>query len=64
MWSLPAPFAARSGGAGGTFGFLFDQLNVGDTAPLVDRFITAPAVGHGDLAHEGALAEDDPDAGE
>ncbi len=65
LWQLPAPIRQEIGAElERTFAFLFDQLKVGDTAQLVDRFITAPAVGHGDLAHEGALAEDDPDAGE
>ncbi len=65
MWDLPESIRQQIGGElERTFAFLFEQLKVGGTARLVEQFITAPAVGHGDLAHEGALAEDDPDAGE
>ncbi len=65
VWQLPAAVRQEIGAElERTFAFLFEQLKVGGTAGLIDRFITAPAVGHGDLAHEGALAEDDPDAGE
>jgi fructose/tagatose bisphosphate aldolase len=65
LWDLPSPVRQQIGEElEKTFGFLFEQLKVGGTARLVDRFITAPAIRHGDLAHEGALAEDDPDAGE
>ena len=65
MWELPAAVRQQIGEElERTFAFLFTQLGVTGTAALIDRFITAPAIRHGDLAHEGALAEDDPDAGE
>ena len=47
-----------------TFGFLFDQLQVGDTATIVSQYISAPALRHAALGKVAAVAEDDPDAGE
>jgi fructose-bisphosphate aldolase class II len=47
-----------------TFGFLMDQVAVGGTADVVARFVSAPPLRHDALTHTGALAEDDPDAGE
>jgi fructose-bisphosphate aldolase class II len=65
VWELP-PVVRQQIGADleKTFGFLFDQLKVNGTAALVRKFITAPSIQHGTLAHAGVLAEDDPDAGE
>ncbi|MEP6591242.1 MAG: class II fructose-bisphosphate aldolase [Gemmatimonadota bacterium] len=65
MWSLPADIRQNIGGdLEQTFAFLFSQLGVKGTAELVRRHITAPALEAGALAHGGAQAEDDPDAGE
>ena len=65
MWSLPADIRQQiSADLQKTFAFLFEQLGVGGTAELVRRHITAPAVRHGALDKVGALAVDDPDAGE
>ncbi len=65
VWDLP-PVVRQQIGADleQTFGFLFDQLRIGDTAALVGRLVTAPALSHGALVHAGGVAEDDPDAGE
>jgi len=64
MWDLPeAVRSAISADLEQTFGFLFDQLAVQDTADLVRRLINAPVQHHAMLAKVGA-AEDDPDAGE
>jgi hypothetical protein len=64
MWDLPeAVRGAISADLEQTFGFLFDQLAVKDTADLVRRLINAPVQHHAMLAKVGA-AEDDPDAGE
>jgi len=65
MWSLPAEIRQQIGQElEKTFAFLFEQLKVGGTARLVERHITAPAMRHRDLVAVGAVAEDDPDAGE
>ena len=65
MWSLPAEIRQKIGAdLEQTFTFLFDQLGVKGTSTLVRRHITAPALAAGALAHAGAQAEDDPDAGE
>jgi len=64
MWDLPEAIrSAISADLEQTFGFLFDQLAVKDTADLVRRLINAPVQHHAMLAKVGA-AEDDPDAGE
>jgi fructose/tagatose bisphosphate aldolase len=64
MWDLPeAVRGSISADLEQTFGFLFDQLAVKDTADLVRRFTNAPVQHHAMLAKVGA-AEDDPDAGE
>ena len=64
MWDLSeAVRSAISADLEQTFGFLFDQLAVKDTADLVRRLINAPVQHHAMLAKVGA-AEDDPDAGE
>jgi fructose-bisphosphate aldolase class II len=47
-----------------TFTFLFDQLKVNGTADLVRKTVHAPVQHHTALSAVGALAEDDPDAGE
>lgn len=65
MWGLdPAIRQEISASLERTFTFLFEQLKIKGTADLVRRFIVAPAIHHGALATVGALAEDDPDAGE
>ncbi len=65
MWSLPAGIRQQlSADLEKTFAFLFEQLRVTGTADLIRRFVTAPSLSHGALTHAGALAEDDPDAGE
>jgi len=65
MWALPAAIRQQiSADLEKTFAFLFEQLRVTGTADLVRRFVTAPSLAHGALTHAGALAEDDPDAGE
>jgi fructose/tagatose bisphosphate aldolase len=65
MWSLPAEIRQEIGKElEKTFAFLFEQLKVGGTAAMVQRFISAPAMAHRDLVAVGAVAEDDPDAGE
>jgi fructose/tagatose bisphosphate aldolase len=65
MWSLPAEIRQEIGKElEKTFAFLFEQLRVGGTAAMVERYIAAPAMAHRDLVAVGAVAEDDPDAGE
>ena len=65
VWELPAMVRQQIGAdLEQTFGFLFDQLRANGTAALVRRFITPPSLAHDALAHAGAVAEDDPDAGE
>ena len=64
-WSLPAELRAAIGGdLQKTFTFLFDQLKVNGTADLVRKTVHAPVQHHTALSAVGALAEDDPDAGE
>lgn len=65
MWSLPSRIRDQIAvDLEKTFAFLFEQLQVTGTAALVRKFVSATALAHGDLTHTGALAEDDPDAGE
>jgi fructose/tagatose bisphosphate aldolase len=65
VWGLdPDARAAIGASLEETFGFLFDQLAVADTADLVARHVAAPPLTFGALGSAGALAEDDPDAGE
>jgi fructose/tagatose bisphosphate aldolase len=65
MWSLSPEIRQEIGQSlEATFAFLFAQLQVGGTAALVTKHITAPAIRYGALATVGVLAEDDPDAGE
>ena len=64
-WGLPADIRAAIGGdLQKTFTFLFDQLKVNGTADLVRKSVHAPVQHHTALSAVGALAEDDPDAGE
>ena len=64
-WGLPADIRAAIGGdLQKTFTFLFDQLKVNGTADLVRQTVHAPVQHHTALSAVGALAEDDPDAGE
>ncbi|HUO51164.1 MAG TPA: class II fructose-bisphosphate aldolase [Gemmatimonadaceae bacterium] len=63
LWDLPeGTKAALAAAYEKTFGFLFDQLKVGDTAAVVARTVKPPRQHH--RAPTGALAPDDPDAGE
>lgn len=65
LWELSADLRSQIGATlEETFGFLFDQLKVGGTTEIVSQYISAPAIRHGALAKVGAVAEDDPDAGE
>jgi fructose/tagatose bisphosphate aldolase len=65
FWDLPDAVRGQIGAdLEQTFAFLFEQLSVQGTAALVRRFISAPALERGAMTHAGALAEDDPDAGE
>lgn len=64
FWDLPEDVrAAMAADLEQTFGFLFDQLRVQETAELVRTHITAPVQHHVMLEKVGA-ASDDPDAGE
>ena len=64
-WGLPADVRAAIGAdLQATFAFLFEQLKVNGTADLVRKTVQAPEQHHTALAAVGALAEDDPDAGE
>ncbi|MBW8772786.1 MAG: aldolase, partial [Gemmatimonadetes bacterium] len=64
-WGLPADVRAAIGNdLQKTFTFLFDQLKVNGTADLVRKTVHAPVQHHTALSAVGALAEDDPDAGE
>ena len=64
-WGLPAEIRSAIGGdLQKTFTFLFDQLKVNGTADLVRKTVHAPVQHHTALSAVGALAEDDPDAGE
>jgi fructose/tagatose bisphosphate aldolase len=65
MWSLAPEIRQEIGQSlETTFAYLFEQLQVGGTAALVAKHITAPTIRYGALATVGVLAEDDPDAGE
>ncbi len=67
LWDLPeATSAALAAAYDAKFGFLFDQLAVGGTAPVVTRFVAPvdhprPYPGTGEAV---IAAPDDPDAGE
>ena len=63
LWDLPAERkTALAATYDKTFGFLFEQLRVGGTADVVQRIVTPPRLHH--QAPAGAIAPDDPDAGE
>jgi fructose/tagatose bisphosphate aldolase len=47
-----------------TFGFLFDQLKVGNTGRLVEQFVTAPVLSWEQLHQAEGRAVDDAEAGE
>jgi hypothetical protein len=65
VWSLPASVRqAIAAELERTFGFLFDQLNVGGTAPLVRKYIPAPYQAHRALQRALVTAADDTEAGE
>ncbi len=65
VWELPLAIRQQIGAdLEKTFGFLFDQLKVGQTAELVHRFVEAPTLKYGSLTHSGGQATDDADAGE
>jgi fructose/tagatose bisphosphate aldolase len=67
MWNIPASDAqALDAAYDAKFDFLFKQLGVVDTAPLVARYVK-PALQHRELPGGGQVvvaAPDDPDAGE
>lgn len=63
LWELPAETkAALAAKYDETFGFLFDQLKVGNTADIVAKTVTPVRLHH--RAPSGVIAPDDPDAGE
>ena len=63
LWALPEDTQTRLARVyDKTFGFLFEQLQVGGTAAAVAKTVTAPRQHH--QAPKGAVAPDDPDAGE
>lgn len=65
FWALPEDVRAAIGAdLERTFAFLFAQLNINATAPLVRKHVRAPVQHHRELAAVAAMAEDDPDAGE
>ena len=65
VWELPEGIRQQIGAdLEKTFDFLFEQLHVGKTAEVVQRFVKVPALRYGELTHSGALAQDDADAGE
>jgi fructose/tagatose bisphosphate aldolase len=65
VWSLPADVrAAISAELEKTFDFLFEQLKVTGTAPLVQRYIKAPYQAHASLQRALVTAVDDAEAGE
>ena len=65
FWSLPeATRSAISADLEKTFVFLFTQLKVNGTAPLVSNYVKALGLRHGDLRKPVTRAVDDADAGE
>jgi fructose/tagatose bisphosphate aldolase len=65
VWSLPEQVRQQiAADLERTFGFLFDQLNVGRTAALVRTYIQAPYQAHGRLQRALVTAVDDAEAGE
>ena len=64
-WSLPAEVRnAIAADLEQTFGFLFEQLKVKGTAPLIPRFVHAPALSWDALHKAEHRAVDDAEAGE
>ena len=64
-WDLPEDVrSAIAADLERTFGFLFDQLRVGDTAKLVERFVRAPGLSWEQLHQAQGRALDDAEAGE
>jgi fructose-bisphosphate aldolase, class II len=65
VWSLPAEVrAAIASDLEKTFDFLFEQLKVTGTAPLVQRYIKPPYHAHASLQRALVTAVDDAEAGE
>jgi hypothetical protein len=65
VWSLPpAVRAAIAAELEKTFDFLFEQLKVNNTAPLVQKYIKAPYQAHASLQRALVTAVDDAEAGE
>ena len=65
MWDLPAGIKDQvCADLEARFGFLFDQLNIGDTAGLVARHVRAPLLRHAAPRPTAEAAPDDADAGE
>ncbi len=65
VWSLPpATRAAIAAELEKTFDFLFEQLQVTNTAPLVQKYIKAPYQAHASLQRALVTAVDDAEAGE
>ena len=64
-WEVPAEIReAIAADLEQTFGFLFEQLKVAGTAPLIPRFVPAPALSWEQLHQAEARAVDDAEAGE
>jgi fructose/tagatose bisphosphate aldolase len=64
-WDLPeAVRGAIAADLERTFGFLFDQLRVGDTGRLVTRFVRSPGLSWEALHRAEGRAADDAEAGE
>jgi len=64
-WELPEETRATiAADLERTFGFLFDQLKVNDTAGLVPRFVRPPPLSWDRLHKAGTRAVDDAEAGE
>jgi fructose/tagatose bisphosphate aldolase len=65
VWSLPPETrAAIAAELEQTFDFLFEQLKVTGTAPLVQKYIKAPYQAHASLQRALVTAVDDAEAGE
>jgi hypothetical protein len=67
MWNMPASNAQALDAAYDTkFDFLFQQLGVVDTAPLVAKYVSPPAQHRAPPGGTPGVvaAPDDPDAGE
>ncbi len=65
LWGMDADVRAAIGAElERTFGFLFDQLKVADTAELIARHVMVTPLQYRAMGAVGTRAEDDPDAGE